>query len=126
MTINRTIIKGFQNTYRRLFPKDLVHYLMVTYGEEPFPYEFSEQDLYKNIQRDIDGYYAGELHVYVKSPYKRLQRERDQWRKACIDAEVANERQQSYIQKLESLLMKQGIITDRMKARLGEEERAFL
>ncbi|SFH42638.1 hypothetical protein SAMN05660649_05159 [Desulfotomaculum arcticum] len=48
MTINKTIIRELEHTYRRSFPNDLKRYLLVKYAEEPFPYEFTEQDLYAN------------------------------------------------------------------------------
>jgi hypothetical protein len=38
------------------FPDDLKRYLLVKYAQEPFPYEFSEQDLYTNIRQDICNY----------------------------------------------------------------------
>jgi hypothetical protein len=59
------MLKGLQKAYRKEFPSELIHYLRITYGEEPFPYEYSEQDLYAQIQRDIDAYYAGKLEITV-------------------------------------------------------------
>lgn len=75
MTINETIIKEFEDTYRKQLPDDLKRYLFVKYAEEPFPYEFSEQDLYTNIQHDIAAYEAGDLNVTVKSPFECWQEE---------------------------------------------------
>lgn len=99
---------------------------MITYGEEPLPYEYSEQDLYANIQRDIDGYYAGKLGITVKSPYKRLKEECHHWREAYMTETQVNEELRAYIMNLENLLLKQGIITDRMKVRFEEEKSLFL
>lgn len=77
MTINKTIIRELEHTYRRSFPINLKQYLLVKYAKEPFPYEFSEQDLYANIWRDIRDYEAGELDVTVKRPSERRQEERE-------------------------------------------------
>lgn len=68
MTINNEIIKGLENAYRKAIPAGLRMYLIAKYAEEPFPYEYSEQDLYMNIRKDINRYEAGELDVTVKSP----------------------------------------------------------
>jgi hypothetical protein len=74
MTINKIIIKELECTYRRSFPSELKQYLLEKYAEEPFPYEFSEQDLYTNIQQDIRDYDAGKLGVTVKSLSERWQK----------------------------------------------------
>lgn len=68
MTINTRIIRELENMYRKVIPADLRKYLLAEYAEEPFPYEYSEQDLYTNIRKDIKRYEAGELDVIVKDP----------------------------------------------------------
>lgn len=45
----------------------LEEYLLATYEEEPFPYEWSEQDLYEQIRKLILQYEQGELDITV--PY---------------------------------------------------------
>lgn len=125
MTINKAIIKCMENYTRKIFPKDLVHYLMVTYTEEPFPYEYSEQDLYSNIERDVHAYYTQKLDTTVKSSYKWLKEERDSWRSACIELERANEKSNAYIRELENLLAEHSILTEQMKARYEEEKLIF-
>jgi len=65
MTFTKTVLKRLQKAYRKEFSRELIHYLRITYGEEPFPYEYSEQDLYTQIQRDIDAYYTGKLAITV-------------------------------------------------------------
>ena len=46
MTINKKIIKKLEATYRKHFPDEFKQYLLVQYGQEPFPYECTEHDLY--------------------------------------------------------------------------------
>ena len=67
MTINTKIIKELENAYRKIIPDDLKSYLLTEYAEEPFPYEYSEQDLYTNIRKDIKRYENGKLDVTVKT-----------------------------------------------------------
>jgi len=65
MILTKAVLEGLQKAYRKEFPRELTHYLKMTYGEEPYPYEYSEQDLYTQIQRDINAYYAGKLTTTV-------------------------------------------------------------
>lgn len=77
MLINKTTIKKLEHTYKRSFTDDFKRYLLIKYAEEPFPYEFSGQDLYTNIKNDIRDYEVGELDITVKSPSDRWCEERE-------------------------------------------------
>lgn len=55
--------------------KPLEAYLLATYEEEPFPYEWSEQDLYEQIRKLIFQYEEGMLDINVPS-YQERQRMR--------------------------------------------------
>ncbi len=117
MTINKTIIKELEDTYRKHLSDELKRYLLVKYSEEPFPYEFSEQDLYTNIERDIQAYEAGRLDVTVKSPSERWQEEREYLqnlyiKKACEARELAD-----YILELERMLSEHGLDSSKMTER---------
>lgn len=68
MIINKRIIRELEHNYRMLFPKELKQYLLMTYGEEPWPYEYSEQDLYTNIQKDLDAFQSDRLDTTIKNP----------------------------------------------------------
>jgi hypothetical protein len=109
MTINKRIIAEFERTYRRFFPNDLKRYLLTKYSQEPFPHEFSEQDLYTNIEKDIRAYEAGELEVTTKSPSQRWKEERetlvDLYMKKCREISHLEE----YIANLEHSLSDNGI-----------------
>ncbi|WP_050754208.1 hypothetical protein [Desulfitobacterium hafniense] len=65
MILTKNVLEGLQKAYRKDLTRELIDYLKITYGEEPFPYEYSEQDLYTQIQRDIDYYYAGKLVITI-------------------------------------------------------------
>ncbi len=61
MILTHKIIEKLEHTYRMYFSKGFKSYLFAKYGEEPFSYEFSEQDLYENIRHDIRGYENGTI-----------------------------------------------------------------
>ncbi len=120
MTINKTIIKELEDTYRKHFPHELRQYLLVKYADEPFPYEFSEQDLYTNIRHDICAYEAGKLDVTVKSPSERWQEERKYLQnlyieKACEARELAD-----HLLELERMLSEHGLESSKMAERRKE------
>lgn len=127
MTINKRIIREMEHNYRMVFPIELKKYLLVTYGEEPWPYEYSEQDLYTNIQNDIDAFQSGRLDTTIKSQFEAWQKERDYLQKLYIEKCCESSEQQEYINELESLLSKHGLESDRMMARrLGPENEVLL
>ncbi len=80
--------------------KLLEAYLLATYEEEPFPYQWSEQDLYEQIRKFIYQYEQGALDVSVppkeerqrlryeslQDSYLELQGETTQLRKLVSDA----------------------------------------
>lgn len=51
--------------------KPLEEYLLATYEEEPFPYEWSEQDLYEQIRKLVLQYNQGKLDVTIPSSKER-------------------------------------------------------
>lgn len=104
MIINKTIIKELENTYKTSFPNDLKRYLLVTYAKEPFPYEYSEQDLYTNIRHDIRNYEAGELDVTVKSPSERWRKECEYLQNLYIEKSRELHELEEYVAKLEHMV----------------------
>ena len=117
MIINKKMIKELEARHRKYLTGELKEYLLVKYGQEPFPYEFSEQDLYTNIDHDIHAYEAGELDVTVKSPSELWQEEREYLQnlytaKACEVQELTG-----YVAELERILSEHGLETARMVQR---------
>lgn len=117
MTINKTIIRKLEHTYKRSFPNDLKRYLLEKYAEEPFPYEFSEQDLYTNIQQDIRDYEAGELDITVKSPSERWQKEREYLKNLYSEKFCEVRDLKEYVTVLEQMLLDHGLESSRMPER---------
>ncbi len=104
MTINNRIITELEHTHREFFPDDLKRYLLVKYAQEPFPYEFSEQDLYTNIENDIRAYGAGELDVSMKSPSEYWQEARNYLQSLYVEKCQETRELEEYIAKLERIL----------------------
>ena len=75
MTISKEVIQNIEKGGRIIISDDLKQYLIATYSDDPFPHEYSEQDLYTNIYRDIHAYETGKLDVTTKSPSERRQQE---------------------------------------------------
>ena len=59
MIVNRAIIQEIEENRRKFIPEDLKKYLIFTYSKEPFDKVYSEQDLYNNINWDLDDYKSG-------------------------------------------------------------------
>lgn len=117
MTLNKIIIRELEHTYRRSFPDDLKRYLLVKYAQEPFPYEFSEQDLYTNIRQDICNYEAGQLDVTVKSSSERWQEEREYLHNLYIEKTCEARNLEEYVAELEHMLSEHGLESSRMAER---------
>ncbi len=117
MTINKTIMRELENIYKKSIPDDLKKYLLVKYGQEPFPYEFSEQDLYTNIERDIRDYETGELDVTVKSPSERWPEEREYLQNLYIEKSREAHDLEAYVAELEHILSEHSLESSRMSER---------
>lgn len=68
MIADKILINNYRENQRVCITEELEAFLLEQYGQEPFPYEFSEQDFYSYIERVICAYKAGELDLTIKSP----------------------------------------------------------
>jgi len=114
MIIDKTIIRNIGNTCKKIIPDELKQYLLVEYADEPFPYEYSEQDLYTNIQRDIDAYESGSLDVTIKSPSERWQEERECLQKLYFDKLYEVHELMDYVAELEHILSEHNLESSKM------------
>ena len=87
------------------------------YAQEPFPYEFSEQDLYTNIERDIRSYETGELDVTIKSSFERWQEEREYLQNLYIEKAREVRKLEDYVTELERILSEHGLESSKMSER---------
>ena len=115
MTISKEVIQNIEKGGRIIISDDLKQYLIATYSDDPFPHEYSEQDLYTNIYRDIHAYETGKLDVTTKSPSERRQQECENLKALYIEKcqEVQNLR--LYVDELERILLENNIESDKMK-----------
>ena len=117
MTINKTMLSELEHIYRRSFPADLKRYLLVTYTQEEFPYEITEQDLHARIRRDIRDYDAGKLDVTVIGPSERWSEEREYLQNLYIEKSREIHDLKDYIAELEHMLSEHGLESSRMSER---------
>ncbi len=117
MTINETIIKELEHKCRKLLPYELKKYLLVQYAEEPFPEEYTEQDLYANIERDIRAYEAGKLDITLKSPSERWQEEREFLQSLYLEMCYEARELEDYVAELEQMLAQNGLESPKMAKR---------
>ena len=109
MGINDLEIKRIikvQETYafRQRFPRELKAYLYDTYGEDPWPYEFSKDDLYGGIKADVREYFMGKLEVTVKPPLQKAREKIEYLQGLYGDAMREKRDVKGYIDELHELL----------------------
>ena len=121
MIISKRIITELEYQYRKTFSDELKKYLLLKYSTEPFPYVYSEQDLYTNIRNDIRSYEAGKLDVTIKSPPKRWEEEREYYQALYIDKCHEVSKLEEYIEELERVLLTFNI----KPFRVSEQEDVF-
>jgi len=117
MTINETIIKDLEHKYRKLLPDELKKYLLVQYAEEPFPDEYTEQDLFSNIERDLHAYEAGELDITLKSTSQRWQQEREYLQSLYLEMCYEARELADYVAALEQIIAQYGLESPKMAKR---------
>lgn len=100
----------FEHNYIGGFSDELKKYLLVKYSKEPFPYEFSEQDLYTNIEKDIRAYCAGNMDVTIKNPSEYWQVEREYLQNLYIDKCREISELEDYIEKLEKMFLEHDLV----------------
>lgn len=121
MIIDKEIIKGLEHNHGNAFSDNFKRYLLEKYSKEPFPYEFSEQDLYANIEKDIRAYDAGKLNVIIKNHSEQWQEEREYLQCLYIDKCKEIYELNEYVEKLEHELLKHGFECHRA----GEQQAEF-
>lgn len=117
MIINKRFIRELEEARGEIFTNELKRYLLVEYAQEPFPCEYTEQDLYTNIEKDIRDYEAGKLDITVKSPFERRREEREYLQDLCIEKFCEIRELEEYIAELENILSKHGLESSRMAER---------
>lgn len=92
------------------------------YAEEPFPNEFSVQDLFTNIRNDIRDYEDGKLDITAKSPSERWGEEREYLHNLCIEKSIKIRELEDYILELEHMLSDNNLESSRIAKQRAEKE----
>lgn len=104
MTVDKMFINDLRKRQRMLIPEDLEAFLLDQYGQGPFPYEYTEQDLYEQIRKLVKQYHMGELNTTVKNPMERLQMNYSCLQQEYADAMVTIKKLESEICVLKDVL----------------------
>jgi hypothetical protein len=73
MTATKRYVNHLRNKCFFYIDEALERYILSIYEEEPFPNEWSEQDLYEQIRKLVCAYNRGELVIpVIPSKYNRL------------------------------------------------------
>ena len=114
MLIDKTIIRDLENRYKKSISEEFKQYLLVNYAQEPFPYEYSEQDLYANIERDMYAFESGCLDVTIKAPSEQWQEERENLKELYFDKCFEIHELLEYVAELEHMLSEHGLASTKM------------
>ena len=71
MILTRKFLNEMFRIWGDRIDKPLEEYLLATYEEDPFPYEWSEEDLYEQIRKLIFQYQEGKLDIAIPSSEER-------------------------------------------------------
>lgn len=109
MAINDKEIKRIikvQETYEfhQKFTRELKAYLYDSYGEDPWPDQFSVEDLYCGIKADARAYFMGKLDVTIKPPAEKAKAEIQHLRGLYGNAMCKIQDLNHYIYELHELL----------------------
>lgn len=115
MILTHRMIKSLETyTYRQRFSKELTAYLKDRYSEEPWPYEYSEQDLFANVMDDIDMYFKGKLDTTIRTPVQKLTEQIEDLRELYYQSMYEIHDLNSYIDELHEWLWAHGVESSRM------------
>lgn len=65
IVVNKAFIENLRENKMMNIPKDLETFLLKEYGDEPSPYEYTEQDLYEQVQKAEIKYRQGLLNKQI-------------------------------------------------------------
>jgi len=103
-----TITVKFLNELFRIWgdsiDKPLEEYLLATYEEEPFPHEWTEEDLYNQVRNLIREYEQGNLDITIPSKEERVKIRYEDLKESYIELLYENSRLQNLIEDTQKLL----------------------
>ena len=109
MVVDKAFVEYLRETYQMNIPKELEAFLLEEYCEEPFPYEYSEQDLYEQIRKLGKKYHDGLLNVVLKGSEYQLKQRYEALKDEYIVLTREKQNLEDEVEKLKGMLLKQGL-----------------
>ena len=110
MIVTKAYLQKLQQRYQFEIDAPLAMYLLAEYEVEPFPHEYSEQDLHEQIRRLVDQYQQGSLDVQLKAPKQRLQERYETLQKGHLILLSENAALNEEISHLKKILSQSGLM----------------
>jgi|LGVF01.2.fsa_nt_gb hypothetical protein len=85
MVADKNIIKRVANYHKVMLEKDFEQFIYQEYGQDPFPYEYSEEDLYMQISKLVGDYKKGGFEFKLLTPMEKLIQENCIIKDICIE-----------------------------------------
>lgn len=104
MIANKIIIEGICKKYNLKVNSLLEEYIIQEYGNEPFPYSWSEQDLSEQIRKLIIRYDENELTIKIKTTEERWQDERERLQDVYIECKNELYTLMDHLHELENII----------------------
>lgn len=112
MILTRSYLIHIKQYYGIYIDEALAKYLLTRYEEEPFPYEYSEQDLYEQIRKLVYQYKKGTLDISIKPPKQRLMDRYEALKSFCIGILGENALLKDENLMFKAILIKNGLIEE--------------
>jgi hypothetical protein len=109
MIADKAFINYLRQRHHMNIPEELEDFLLEEYGEEPFPYEYTEQDLYEQIRKMAMNYHKGLLSVALKEPELRLKQRYETLKDEYINAMYKVRSLEDEVENLKKSLQKQEV-----------------
>ena len=113
MILDKHTLHQLEQSQMKVFDEAFKAYLLTAYGQEPFPYVYSEQDLFEQICKDLAAYEKGELDL-IMDPAKHWQQEQAELQRLCSQQEAELQDQTIYVNELEQILSSNNLESSRM------------
>lgn len=109
MIADTEFINYLRQRYHMNIPEELEAFLLEEYNEEPFPYEYTEQDLYEQIRKMVMNYHKGLLSVALKGSELRLKQRYETLKGDYINAMYKVRSLEDEVENLKKSLQKQEV-----------------
>jgi hypothetical protein len=110
MTVDIAFIEHLRKRYGMNIPENLEAFLLEEYDEEPFPYEYSDQDLYEQIRKLVMNYHKGLVDVTLKGSELRLKQRFQSLKDEYIAAMYKIRTLEDEVKELKDMLLEHGVV----------------